>query len=327
LQRFVPSSRTAWWELVSNETGEDEQLVRTADSGKHWKPVSPVPGPITLDALNGSTALAATGPTRRPVLYRTVDGGQAWRRLTTLPAPCGVQFVDVLHGWCIEIGAASGSENVSIWRTTDGGTRWALTSRTGVGDVGGTPNAIPFGCDKSVIFTTPTVGWAPFFCSGGTPALYKTTDAGSTWRPNPPPPLPRAPTDGGAGYGGLVATGSGVGVVTTVQRTSAIATSNDGGLAWTAHLLPRRETEWDTTLLDAKHWRLRHNRVILGTDDAGRHWYTDTLPSSIGASDGLTFLAPHLAWAIPNDPTGGPIWWSTGGNVWKPVTVTGVDGA
>ena len=307
---------------MSNETGEDEDLVRTADSGMHWRPVSPVRGPITLDALDGTTAFVATGPTSRPVLYRTVDGGQAWRRLATLPAPCGVEFVDVLHGWCVEIGAASGSENVDLWRTTDGGSQWALASRTGAGDVNGTPNAIPFGCDKSVVFTTPTEGWAPLFCAGGTPSLYKSTDAGTTWRPNPSPPLPRIPTDGGAGYGGLVANGSDIGLVTTVQRTSAIATSRDDGLTWTTHPLPRPDIQWDTTLVDATHWRLRNNRVLLSTDDAGRHWHTDTLPPFIPASDDMRFLAPQLAWAIPSDPTGGPIWWSTGGHMWRPVTVS-----
>ena len=173
-----------------------------------------------------------------------------------------------------------------------------------------------------MIFTTPTVGWAPFSCAGGTPSLYKSTDAGRTWRPNPRPALPNVPTDGGAGYGGLVASGSDIGVVITVQRTSAIATSNDGGLTWTTTPLPRPDVEWDTTLLDTTHWRLRHDRVILSTDDAGRHWHRYMLPPFVRTSDDLKFVAPHLAWAIPDDPTGGPIWWTTGGSVWRPVTVS-----
>jgi photosystem II stability/assembly factor-like uncharacterized protein len=255
------------------------------------------------------------------VLYRTVDGGQAWQRLPKLPAACEVEFLDVLHGWCIEIGAASGSENVIIWRTRDGGRRWELASRTGVGDMKGTPNAIPFGCDKSVTFTTSSVGWSPFYCSGGAPYLYKTTDAGTTWRPSPPPPLPDLSTDGGAGYGDLVTAGSDIGVVVTVQRTTAIATSRDGGATWTLHLLPRPATLWDTTLLDPTHWRLAHNHVILSTDDAGRHWRIDTLPRFIASSDELKFLAPRLAWAIPTDPGAGPIWWSDGGDEWQAITI------
>jgi len=326
LQQFIPTSTTTWWAVVSDRTGNDEWLVRTSDSGHHWTRRSPTPGQISPDVLNATTAWV-TSLTGEKALFRTTDGGQNWQRLGHLPAACDTQFIDRQHGWCVHIGAASGSESVTLWRTYSGGTAWTLASRTPAGDEEGTPGALPFGCDKSVTFTSPTVGWAPFFCNGGTPDLYKTTDAGATWHPTTAPPLPPGiSTNGGAGYSNLVADGPHLAVVASLpQRATAIDTSNDGGQHWTMHAVPNLQQEWGIQLLDPTRWRLTDslNTVIQSTDDAGRHWRTQPLPKhSQGAQSlTLTFLAPRLAWWVPFDPNGGPIWWTTGGSVWRPVTI------
>jgi hypothetical protein len=85
------------------------------------------------------------------------------------------------------------------------------------------------------------------------------------------------------------------------------------------------DTDWNTTLLDPTRWRLTGNRVVLSTDDAGRHWRTVALPDSVRApqhpDDDLEFLPANPAWAIPFSSNGGPIQWTTGGNVWRPVTI------
>ena len=87
------------------------------------------------------------GPgTTNPPLYRTTDGGQTWQQLGADPGACQPQFVDAIHGWCVNIGAAAGSETVELYRTASGGQSWTLVSRTGFGaGAPSTPGALPFG--------------------------------------------------------------------------------------------------------------------------------------------------------------------------------------
>ena len=123
-----------------------------------------------------------------------------------------------------------------------------------------------------------------------------------------------------------MANGSDLAVVVSLPgRSTAIAASSDGGQTWTTTLVPQPHVDWSTFLLDPMRWRLTDNRVILSTDDAGKHWHTDPLPTFLRAPlhpHDLKFLPPHLAWAIPYNPHGGPIWWTAGSNDWQPITIT-----
>ncbi len=321
LQWFVPSSATTWWAVVSNNLGTDEALVRTADRGRHWRDVSPVHGALVAEIVTGTVAWLQGGTS----LYRTTNGGTSWRFAGKTPG-CRVQFLDELHGWCDAGGAASGSESVVLWRTTNGGITWKLVSQTAAGTVRGTPDAIPFPCDKGVTFTSATVGWAPFTCNGGQASLYATTDGGSTWHPDPPPPFPPGVTiDGGGGYGNVVAHGGDVAVVLNggSPRTVAIATSADAGRTWNTRLVPDPHKDWTAYLLDPSRWRLTDGRTVESTDDAGRRWHTAPLPNLIRdqPDTGIVFALPDLEWAISYNG-GRLMWWTTDGNVWRPFTIT-----
>lgn len=200
LQSFAPESTTTWWAVVESNLTSQGYVARTTDGGQTWRDVlTPAgEGVAASDFLNTETAWVATGGpgTANPPLYRTTDGGQTWQRLGTDPGACALQFVDQIHGWCVDIGAAAGSEGVELYRTSNGGQSWTLVSRTSPGL--GTPStagALPFGCDKTITFTSAQTGYAAFYCNGGTPYLYKSTDAGAHWQAlGPVPPPAGAPT-------------------------------------------------------------------------------------------------------------------------------------
>ena len=337
LQQFTPLSATTWWAVVQDNLQPEEWVVRTTDSGGHWRNVSPIPGAASQTFfLNADTAWVAgdaglhPGQTIKP-LYRTLDGGQSWTRVGAVPSQCALQFVDELDGWCQSVGAAAGSESIDLWRTTNGGSKWVLVSRTGIPGNGqpGTPDAVPFGCDKSVTFTSAEVGWAPFSCSGGVAPVYRSTDAGSTWHLVPGVPLPpHSKLDSGSAFTRPVARGSQVALIATVFGTpfvTAIDTSADGGATWRTASIPDPTKQWDIDLVDPTHWRMTDGKDLVATDDAGAHWRTMTAPPTTtdptGAPLDLKFLTPALGWAIPG-PNGGRIWWTRdGGNSWQPVSI------
>jgi len=338
LQQFTPTSATTWWALVGDNLKFESFIVRTVDSGTHWDQIKlPVRDVTSSQFLNADAAWvegdALGEPNSQPV-FRTLDGGHRWQRLGNVP-DCQLQFVDTLHGWCVSIGAAAGSEAVDIDRTTDGGATWKLISSTDVpGAHPGTAGAIPFGCDKSVVFSSAKVGWAPFYCNGGTgtaATVDQSNDGGSTWHALPPVRFPPGlHTDSGAGvFSPVLVAGSDVTMVANFSGRptyTAICTSTDNGQTWHTHVVPDPTKAWEVDLIDPTHWRLNDGKTLTATDDAGQHWRTTTLHVNMKDATGtpltLHFLSLDLGWAVPS-ANGGPLWWTTDNGVhWKPITIT-----
>jgi photosystem II stability/assembly factor-like uncharacterized protein len=336
-------SATTWWAVVADNLQPKSWVVRTIDRGRHWRSVSPRAGYVGSSYfLNADDAWIGAGDLGYPTKatsWRTRDGGRSWEQIGEVPNDCQLQFVDELHGWCTIIGAAMGSESVDLWHTSDGGITWTRASRStfaGTGAPKSTPDAIPIGCDKSVTFTSPTVGWSPFVCSAGsgraTP-LYQSTDGGSTWHALPEVPFPNLPSgvtgDSGSGLGTPVVQGTDMAMTLNIwgrPGATAITTSTDSGTTWRTQLVPDPTKVWVVALIDPTHWRLADGTVLMATDDAGNHWRTTTpnvsMTDPYGAVVELKFLSPDLGWAIP-DINGGPLSWTTdGGASWKPITIT-----
>jgi photosystem II stability/assembly factor-like uncharacterized protein len=251
-----------------------------------------------------------------------------------VPADCQLDFVDQRHGWCAVIGAALGSSTVRLYRTSDGGSTWTLVSRTGLYEKDSTPAALPYGCDKTLAFSSLTVGWAASICAGGLSPLYESADGGAHWQKLEPVPLPkRAPTSQAAEVSLPAASGSQLalsigfsGTPKSPRGATAIATSANGGQSWRARLVPGVPHHWKVDLIDTRHWRLNDGTTLLATDDAGRHWRRWKAPvrmtDTIGSPLALDFLSSSVGFAIP-EVNAGPVWRTQdGGRTWKPVTIT-----
>src|SRR5450432_2679372 len=168
LEQFVQASATTWWATVVGNISGRLWMVRTVDAGLHWQDVTPTPGGElhVSDAgpgyvLSADIAwLAADAEPTTPELFRTRDGGQSWQQMGAVPDGCTPQFVDPAHGWCWTAVGAAGSMPVAIYTTENGGATWRLISQTTGDGTPSTAGALPFGCDKTLTFTSRKVGWA-----------------------------------------------------------------------------------------------------------------------------------------------------------------------
>jgi photosystem II stability/assembly factor-like uncharacterized protein len=335
LQRFAPQSATTWWAIVQSNRTARSWLVRSVDSGKHWQDVSPPVKIVASSAFVGTRAAwietDALHPGPAQPLYRTLDSGRTWRELGSLPTECQLDFVDLRHGWCTSIGAATGSETVSVLRTTDGGASWALVSHTGLFDKASTAGALPFACDKTIGFTSRSVGWAAQYCAGGTPRLFRSPDAGMHWQALAPVPVPGQFLPS-AGEGLSLPVSSAAHLTLSVNigglphGTTVIARSQNGGRNWRTRRIPGEPRYWAVDLIDVKHWVLSDGTTLVSTGDAGVHWrrWTSTvrMKDAAGTALALRFLSPRLGFAVP-DGNGGPLWWTrNGGDTWRPVRIS-----
>jgi virginiamycin B lyase len=334
LRRFAPQSPTTWWAVVESNLKPETFVVRTTDGGQQWREVTPPVKLVSSSFFLGSNAAwieaDALHPPRTEPVYRTLDGGRSWQRLARVPTGCQLDFVDEQRGWCALVGAAAGSSTVRLYRTSDGGSTWRLVSRTGLYDVGSTRDALPYGCDKTITFTSPTVGWTSSFCAGTSAYLYASKDGGSHWHalPRVPPPK-RAPTPEGEGLSAPAVTDSDIAVAVEIggnPGVTAIATSSDGGRTWRSRLVPVAPKHSPVDLIDPQHWRLTDGTTLLATDDGGRHWHrwtpVQTMRGSLGTPLTLNFLTPRFGFAVP-DANGGPLWLThDGGATWQPITIT-----
>jgi photosystem II stability/assembly factor-like uncharacterized protein len=335
LEQFAPSTARTWWAIVDGYYS-GSYVVRTVDGGRHWQDVRAATGVASGVFLNSEVAWVLGSDEQNPAnsmpsdyLYRTIDGGRSWQRLGSISAACQLDFIDRLHGWCIALGAASGSSTFDLYRTVDGGSTWSLASSTGLNDTGSTPGDVPFGCDKRINFTSASVGWISSLCNGGPYYLFSTDDGGAEWVRRQVP-LPQGTTNLGYGSslgepvvaGDLVAVSVEIG---GIPGTTAVATSADGGLIWSTQVVPHPHAQWTVDLIDPTHWVLADGRRFMATNDAGARWrsWVSTLKMKDAVGSPLTpdFISPQVGWDAPLiNP--GPFWWTTdGGGTWKPVVV------
>jgi photosystem II stability/assembly factor-like uncharacterized protein len=190
-----PRNRSTWFVAVGSGG-----VWKTTNAGITWKPVfdrqvSYSIGTVTLDPSNPDVVWVGTGEnvSGRHVgwgdgVYRSRDGGTSWQRMGLEHSEhIGKILVDPRDGDVVLVAAEgplwSAGGHRGVYRTTDGGETWShvlqIDEHTG-------------GTDLEFDPTNPDVVYAAAYQRrrhiwahlGGGPGsgIYKSTDAGNTWR-------------------------------------------------------------------------------------------------------------------------------------------------
>lgn len=284
-------------------------------SGSHWRDATPrrlkwwIEDAYFLDRRRGwivtSDCAAGTG-----AMYRTRDGGRTWRRLSwgfthNCAAGSGfrLMFVDRRHGW-----VANPTPNGNFWRlfrTRDGGRTWTYRQVRDMPEL------------DEVTFRTRRVGWGIGLSWLYRGPLYRTTDAGRTWKPEPRLPELR--------YSVPVFSGSTGIVMGTRRGTASFFRTRDGrrwqavgrldvhGLRFPDFRAPTERTWWVFGVCD-------RTPVVLVTTDSGRHWTRSTVPNR--AYYVRLAATKKLAWVAATPLQGEGALFSSGdlGRTWSRVT-------
>jgi photosystem II stability/assembly factor-like uncharacterized protein len=249
----VPSPTLTWinfpdtkngWGIAVNGNG---YVLRTVNGGSTWLNATPPgTGSIGLSAsltvlnTNHLWVLVPTTDFFSGTLYRTGDGGMTWN---SNPVPFGrayLQFLDPNTGRALaDRGAATGSEAVELYQTSDGGSSWISVFHDDPGQPGASDSLPVAGIKNGMTFSNTQTGWVTgSIPSDGEVYLYITRDGGISWSQQNlslPPGyaiyqyLPQAPDFFGE---------DGILPVTIYQSGSTgmtFYTSQDGGLTWTGN--------------------------------------------------------------------------------------------
>jgi photosystem II stability/assembly factor-like uncharacterized protein len=129
-------------DTVAWVSGSGNTILRTADGGRTWQPLTVTTDPLDfrdVDAIDARMAYLlsiGTGPASR--IYKTTDAGAHWTLQFTNPDPKG--FFDAMTYWDADHGIVVGDSvdgRFSIFLTADGGRTWTPAPREGL------PPALP----------------------------------------------------------------------------------------------------------------------------------------------------------------------------------------
>jgi len=309
LSKTVPVGANALWAFTQGESakpGGVQDVDLTTDGGKRWSIVTP-PGLRTYGGSHWILSIYALTPKRAWVVFGGVDNGPQWldttgdagRHWTTVgelpPRSCSLQFVTPDDGTCTVYAGAAGSMGTEIYRTSNGGRSWrnifssymtqaSLNRKTPRG-------GLPFGCDKTISFTSGARGWALFYCNYDDATLYETTNGGVTWVSRAAT-TPKPYSEGGGFVGTPKISGRRGAVGYEGGRFTLIYVTTDGGLSFYPVYPPGKLRPWSINVLSPTRWRLAFRNQILSTNSGGETWFTV-------ASDANEIVKP-LQYSSPN---------------------------
>ena len=191
----VPGKPSTWYVAVASGG-----VFKTTNAGTTWTPVFDEQGSysigcVTIDPTNPNVVWVGTGEnnSQRSVgygdgVYKTLDGGKSWKNVGLKASEhVGKIVVDPKAPDTVYVAAQgplwSAGGDRGLYKTTDGGKSWkavlTVSENTGVSDLWMDPR------DPSVLYATSYQRrrhvWGMVH-GGPEGAIWKTTDAGATWR-------------------------------------------------------------------------------------------------------------------------------------------------
>ena len=331
------SNGVAWFSAGQN-------VYRSTDGGAQWTNVSPPAesgvseAAFALDSAHAWVAVPMTQtsqPWNAVTFYATGDGGRTWQRLGSFPIAGSwlhqITFVDSSHGWLlVSLGAATGSEAISVWGTTDGGHTWRELARSPMPQQAETPGQLSSACDKNGIsFISDTTGWVTGVCAGGAPFLERTIDGGHTWQSQALPVAYGQSLEYSASVAPPIFADQSLGILPAtmaigpgVQPAIVLYVTRDGGRSWTA-TTPVRSGRVATSAGPGEWVVVAAPSQILFTRDGQRY---EQFPSDTDLSQivGVSFSDSHRGLALIFVTSGGfrLLRTADGGAHWSPVAVS-----
>jgi photosystem II stability/assembly factor-like uncharacterized protein len=191
----VPARPSTWYVAVASGG-----VFKTVNAGTTWTPVFDEQGSysigcVTIDPTNPNVVWVGTGEnnSQRSVgygdgVYKSLDGGKSWKNVGLKGSEhIGKIVVDPKSPDTVYVAAQgplwSAGGDRGLYKTTDGGKSWkqalAVSENTGASDLWMDPR------DPSVLYATSYQRrrhvWGMVH-GGPESAIWKTTDAGATWR-------------------------------------------------------------------------------------------------------------------------------------------------
>jgi photosystem II stability/assembly factor-like uncharacterized protein len=302
----VLTSLIAWVQsctLRDSVTVELCTLLRTADGGRTWRSLGPLP------------------------MFRTVGN----------PAPFAVggtyNFVDARHGWFMIGLGALGSMDVDIHRTADGGHSWTKVASDNTRDE---RSGLPFGGQKlGITFLNTATGWITGYIAGCDHTyFFVTQDGGRTWQEQrfPVPPQVTSRWNGYTMSPMFFSARDGVlpvffsysikGENCEAGKTVMVFyTTHDGGNGWEDTTPIAVHGRPPSSFVDVNHGWLATGNTLYQTIDGGHQWSEILLPQTFADIKLLDFVSPQVGWATREAP---PFLLKTadGGHTWAPLTYT-----
>lgn len=232
---FAFASPTRGWEAVFTGADDAGHLYSTADGGSTWAQMqAPLPPSAAIwpfansqsfdFRVTGEGWLGFVGP--QPIVYMTADAGARWQAIN-LPVPTNTYAayftaVRLIPGGGVLVAVGSNFGPLAVFVSVDQGHSWREVK---------IPR--PSAAWAAASFVDSTHWWA-----SGSRLLYKTDDAGLTWRgismaglPDDWNDQPARVIDAKHGWLPMISMAG--------SSDSALAMTSDGGLHWTPVNVPR----------------------------------------------------------------------------------------
>jgi photosystem II stability/assembly factor-like uncharacterized protein len=281
--------------------------------------------PLTAFALDNNRAWLAVPSAQSGQLlssvtfYGTADAGASWQKLGSAAITGSfvhqMTFIDPTRGWLlVSLGAATGSEAVSVWGTSDGGRSWTELAKSPEPQQNSAPGQLSSGCDKNgITFGTETSGWLTAICAGGGPSVYRTLDGGHTWNFQALQ-APSSQTQENRGYspnvGPPVFLNQSFGLLPVVLALGSkntpsmvVYTTHDGGRTWNPSV-PLASGRL-AAAVSPDYWVVEIPPSQIATTQDGRHYSLVSSDADLSQTQQLAFTDEQTGLALTALSSGG----------------------